>query len=243
MPRPRVNCHVYVDFDGTIMPRDTTDFLLERFALPAWHDVEAEWAAGRIGSRECMARQVELLRATPEALRGAIDELTIDPTFVDFVAVCADRGIGTTIVSDGLDLVIASVLARHRLDVRYFANRLTHTGGDRWRLDFPHAHAACAVGAGHCKCARSEAYHDQLMVVVGDGRSDFCIAGRADLVLAKAKLLEECGRVGLPHLPFDDFEDVTRQLNSWLDGQGSLGQASAGDNADRRSARAFAPGE
>ena len=62
----RAQCHVFVDFDGTIVPCDATDFLFERFALPEWRDVERDWQAGKIGSRECMTRQVDLLRATPE---------------------------------------------------------------------------------------------------------------------------------------------------------------------------------
>ena len=32
----------------------------------------------------------------------------------------------------------------------------------------------------------------ELSIVVGDGRSDFCVAGRADLVLAKGTLLDRC---------------------------------------------------
>ena len=63
-----MNSHVYIDFDGTIMKCDTTDFLFERFALPEWRAVEEAWAAGNIGSRECMATQVGLLRATPDDL-------------------------------------------------------------------------------------------------------------------------------------------------------------------------------
>lgn len=41
MPRLRVNCHVCVDLDGTIMPRDRTDGLLQRFTLLAWLDRQA----------------------------------------------------------------------------------------------------------------------------------------------------------------------------------------------------------
>jgi 2-hydroxy-3-keto-5-methylthiopentenyl-1-phosphate phosphatase len=213
-----MNAHVYVDFDGTLMQHDTTDVLLERFALPEWHAVEAEWAAGRIGSRECMARQIELLRATPAELEEAVACLEMDPGFPSFLASCRDLGLGVTIVSDGLDLVIRSTLTRHRLDVAFFANHLVHDGYDRWHLEFPNAHPTCAAGSGHCKCARTQDYPDALAIVIGDGRSDFCIAGLADLVLAKSKLTEECRSSGLPHLPFRDFREVPRLLLRWLDG-------------------------
>ena len=41
------------DFDGTLTLNDTVDAILEAFAEPEWTEVEAEWAAGRIGSRDC----------------------------------------------------------------------------------------------------------------------------------------------------------------------------------------------
>lgn len=211
-----MNSHVYVDFDGTIMPCDTTDYLFERFALPEWHAIEDEWTAGRIGSRECMSRQVELLRATPRQLDEAVAGLEIDAGFAGFLETCRRLGVGATVVSDGLDLVIGAVLKRYGLDVPFFANRLISTGADRWRLEFPYARATCAAGSGHCKCARTEPHADKLAIVVGDGRSDFCIAGRADLVIAKSKLIEECRSAGLPHLSFESFAEAAELLTGWL---------------------------
>ena len=235
VPRSRIEAEaavqVYIDFDGTIMPVDTTDYLLERFALPAWHDVEEEWAAGRIGSRECMARQVDLLRASPTALDAAVAGLDIDPGFPAFLEACRRHGIGAMVVSDGLDRVIETTLRRYRIDAPYYANRLVHAGGDRWRLEFPHARPSCASGAGHCKCARTEAAADKLSVVVGDGRSDFCIAGRADMVLAKSKLVEECRRAGIVHLPFREFGEATELLEGWLAAGAKSGRPKTGQGA------------
>ena len=65
----RMNCHVFIDFDGTLAPGDPTDTLLAKFADPSWLDLEAEFKAGRMTSRECMARQFGLLRASPEATK------------------------------------------------------------------------------------------------------------------------------------------------------------------------------
>ena len=83
MSRARVKCHVFVDFDGTIAPSDATDMLFEQFADPSWREVEEEWQAGVIGSRECMTRQVSLLRATPQELVAAAREvgvIAVSPT-------------------------------------------------------------------------------------------------------------------------------------------------------------------
>jgi 2-hydroxy-3-keto-5-methylthiopentenyl-1-phosphate phosphatase len=213
----RLNTHVYVDFDGTIMSRDTTDFLLEAFALPAWHDVEAEWESGKIGSRECMARQIDLLRVTPDVLEKAVTGLEMTAGFKEFALWSKRAGLGMTIVSDGLDKVIQATLRRWGIDLPYFANHLVATGSDRWRLEFPNARSDCATGAGHCKCARTADKGQHIKIVIGDGRSDFCVAGRADLVLAKASLLKECQSKGIPHLPFADFHEVCDLLQGWLE--------------------------
>lgn len=223
----RVNCHVFVDFDGTIVPSDATDMILEAFAADGWKDIEREWQAGHIGSRECMTRQIALIRATPEQMLEKISQIDVDPGFATFVQECERNGIGMTVVSDGMDYVIERVLrnAGHP-QVKFFANRLEHVGGDRWKLSFPHARSECQVLAGNCKCSFTEPHGKSLRVVVGDGRSDFCVSARADLVFAKGTLLALCEKDGLPHTPYDDFHTVTRQLLAWLrSGQGQ----SAGD--------------
>lgn len=212
-----MNCHVFVDFDGTVVPSDATDFLFERFAPPEWRDVEHEWQAGRIGSRECLARQVAMLRALPQELDAAVDGLPIDPGFRTFLAVCKERSIGVTVISDGFDRVIARVLRRHGVEMPFTANRLETVGRDGWRLGFPHSREDCKSLSGHCKCATLLGNGRGLKVVVGDGRSDFCVAGEADFVFAKAKLLEMCRTAGVAHQPFTDFFDVAAILSVWLD--------------------------
>jgi len=212
-----MNCHVFVDFDGTIVPCDATDLILETFADSGWHDIEQEWQAGRIGSRECMTRQISLLRATPEQMLAKIEEIDVDPGFATFVAECERNNIGITVVSDGMDFVIERVLrnAGHP-QLKFFANHLEHTGGDRWRLTFPNARSDCRVLAGNCKCSFTAPHASSVKVVVGDGRSDFCVAGQADLVFAKGTLLALCEKDGLTHYPYSDFFTVTRQLGQWL---------------------------
>jgi 2-hydroxy-3-keto-5-methylthiopentenyl-1-phosphate phosphatase len=97
--------HVLVDFDGTIAPDDPTDRLLERFADPAWREVEAAWQAGKITSRECMERQVALLRVTPEVLDEQIRTVRIDPGFPTFLEFCVRRGAEVIVVSDRVGTV------------------------------------------------------------------------------------------------------------------------------------------
>lgn len=74
-----VKVAAFLNFDGTIALEDTTDQILERFADPAWRNVESEWIAGRIGSHECMPRQIDLVRASPEDIDAFAHDIEIDP--------------------------------------------------------------------------------------------------------------------------------------------------------------------
>jgi 2-hydroxy-3-keto-5-methylthiopentenyl-1-phosphate phosphatase len=208
---------VFVDFDGTIAPVDTTDLLLERFAARAWRVIEEDWKAGRIGSRECMVRQIDLVRATPAEMDAFIGGVEIDQGFAGFANLFRRLGHALVVVSDGLDRTIRTVLDRNNVHVPYFANHLQWRGDDRWRLTFPHAKSDCSTLAGNCKCSFAEGRPQELSILVGDGRSDFCLAGRADLVLAKDSLLGHCRKAGLPHIAFGNFDEATRLLAGWLE--------------------------
>jgi 2,3-diketo-5-methylthio-1-phosphopentane phosphatase len=214
--RAQARCQVLIDFDGTIAPDDPTDCLLERFADPAWRDVEEAWQGGRISSRECMQRQVELLRATPEAIDAAIRQTRVDPAFPTFLKFCWSRGLQPMVVSDGFDRVVRSVLAAAGLPIPFFANKLEWCGGDRWRLAFPHSRPQCRVGSANCKCSHGIGRTTSRTVAIGDGRSDFCMSTRADFVIAKGTLAAFCRSRGLPHRPFENFSDAAAHLSWWL---------------------------
>ena len=212
-----MKCRVLVDFDGTIASVDTTDLLLERFAAPAWRQIEDDWKAGRIGSRECLVRQIDLVRASEPEMDAFVAGIDIDPGFPGFVRLCERQDHTVTVVSDGLDRTIAAVLARHGLDLPFHANHLEKTGNDGWRLGFPHARSDCRSLSGNCKCQFAEGEPRRPRVVIGDGRSDFCVAGRADLVLAKSALLDHCRATEMPHFAFADFHEASRLMADWLE--------------------------
>ena len=116
---------IFSDFDGTITIGDATDIVLDRFADPAWRLVEEEWQSGSIGSQECLARQIALMRCSPAEFDAAVDEIEIDPFFPRFVKFCRSRQRPLTIVSDGLDRVVFGLLRKAGLSpMRVYANRL-----------------------------------------------------------------------------------------------------------------------
>ena len=207
---------VYVDFDGTIAPDDPTDNLFERFADPEWKVIEAEWQAGHLASWETMQRQVQLLDVAPETLDEFVSTMRVDPAFPAFVDLCRSYDAEVLVVSDGFDRVIARVLETAGLDLPFAANRLEPVGDGRWRLKFPFRRFDCATRMGNCKCSHQRGQASARQVMVGDGRSDFCIAERCDFVLAKGRLAEHCVAKGLDHAPMASFADATPVLAEWL---------------------------
>jgi 2,3-diketo-5-methylthio-1-phosphopentane phosphatase len=212
--RPRVD--VYVDFDGTICPAEPTDQLFDRFADPAWRSVDRAWLDGRLTSWEATARNVASLRATPEEIAAFLGAIPIDPAFAAFVELCRRNGARVTVVSDGLDMVLRAVLGAAGLDLPCFANQMVWLGGDRWEARFPYRRPNCGYQMGNCKCSHRRRVATALNVMVGDGRSDFCIAERCQLVIAKGSLLRRCREQELPHVPMADFRDACRDFSIWL---------------------------
>jgi 2,3-diketo-5-methylthio-1-phosphopentane phosphatase len=206
---------VLCDFDGTISTSDVTDTLLEAFGKEGWRDIEEDWLAGRISSLTCMRRQIACLNASREELDEVIDAIGVDEGFAAFVEVVAGYGWDLSIVSDGLDYAIKRILCRHRLStLPLYANHLTRAGARGWRLDFPHADAACGPASGLCKCVftrRGRAAGSKVLVI-GDGRSDFCVADSADLVFAKGGLTAHCLGKGLSHVSISGFGDALRMI-------------------------------
>lgn len=218
-----MSVNIICDFDGTIALGDVTDSLLERFADASWKDVEAQWLAGKIGSRDCMARQVALIEADHERLNRYLDTIGVDPSFPSFVDKCSKfQDINLLVVSDGIDYVIKRILGNSALSgLRVKANSLVALPENRYRLEFPHSKPDCNVHAGTCKCAIAQmhggkAWQANSTLLIGDGLSDICLASHAEFVFAKDRLLDHCRQNSIPHLPFATFADIERRLASVL---------------------------
>lgn len=211
---------ILCDFDGTIALEDVTDRLLECFGRPGWETLERDWRDGRIGSRECMDAQVALLDMSAGQLRAQLEQCRIDPAFPAFVRIARDLGIPVQIASDGVDLAIHGILARHGLgDLPVAANRLLQVGARRWQLDSPFQADFCRSGTCKCAFARRVGNDRPLVLLVGDGASDYCVAERADFVFAKRTLDTHCQRRGIPYRTIGGFDDALALLPRLLAGE------------------------
>lgn len=207
---------IICDFDGTVTPFDVTDALLGNFAHPSWEEVEKDWLSGKISSRECMDRQVGLIEVSREKLDTFLDTIPLTPGFDDFITFCRSQRLDILILSDGLDYAIKHILSRHGLGfVPVIANRLRFQGISRYRLEFPYSTPGCSSGV--CKCAVA-GVNSSRTLLIGDGKSDCCLAGRTSLVLAREgkDLLAHCRSRQYPHVAWKDFFDVRAALGHML---------------------------
>ena len=211
----------FLDFDGTITKTDVVDLILDRFASNKWKKVEEEWTQGRIGSRECLSRQIALVSVTKEEFFRLINEVEIDPYFVSFLKRSKAYGVPVTIVSDGFKIVIEEILKRalknspdllRQLPV--FSNRLEWVNG-RLKACFPDG-PSCEHGCANCKSKVIARHHKggTKIVFVGDGLSDRFAAAAADLTFAKiganghSPLLKFCEEKKINHKKYTSFKDI-----------------------------------
>ena len=207
---------IFIDFDGTITTHDVGNALFRSLAGPAADEAIEAYHSGKISARECFVRKASASGATTvEAVDRLLDEQRIDPHFKNFVVFCAARGITLCVLSDGLDYYIDRILAANDIrGVVRFSNllsfvRVDSTGSVRLEIDFPAENTEC----DRCACCKrnimlSRAADEDFIVYVGEGYSDRCPAGYADLVFAKESLQTHCQRENISYLPYQTFHDV-----------------------------------
>lgn len=217
---------MFLDFDGTVTRADVVDAILERYADSEWRDVEEQWRAGRIGSRECLRAQMALVRATEREINSLLDAIDVDDGFVELLETCSRHGVRVHILSDGFDYCIRRILdsagpktKRLLRDVQVCASHLESNGDRGWRVEFPLFPNACVHGCATCKPAAMRllsAGDSGLTLFAGDGLSDRYAAALADVVFAKDVLADYCVQEQITHSHYIDLWQVARSIESIL---------------------------
>ncbi len=212
-----------IDFDGTLSVKDTIDDMLEHFADPSWEDIEQSWLNGEINAVECMTQQVRMVKSDNITLEGFFRGIQLDATFVPFYKHISQFA-KVAIVSDGLDHAVKVAMRNAAMpDIPVYANHL-HFTPDGLDISFPNKVEGCAGGNGTCKCAIAQNLSLESsgtfgaggpVVLIGDGKSDACLAGRADIVFAKGSLIKHCEKNNIQHHKFQTFADVLAKVKTW----------------------------
>lgn len=210
----RHNVHLFIDFDGTIAINDVGDELFRTFG--AFEPVHSELLQGLHTVAGYYERSASYLRreATPEAVRAFALSQDVDPYIVSLLTWCEAHAIDVTVVSDGFDVYIDPILDNIGFgSLRRYSNTLTYADGT-WTPAFPGASESCSCFCASCKrnVLLTLAGPDDVIVYVGDGRSDTCAAEHADIVFAKGALAAHCEAHGVAHHHFHTMFQVQQIL-------------------------------
>lgn len=207
---------VLVDFDGTISQQDVGDELLARLVEDQAEVARQDqrYDEGRIGSRELIRWDMEVLPRDPEVLLAEISRLSLDPSFVELVDAVANVGGAIEIVSDGIGVHIEQMLTQLRLPDIPIATNVGTLGLGADGVSFPYGHPQCLV-CGTCKRERVLIHQraDRVVIFVGDGTSDRYAAHHADIVFAKGSLAAWCDSEGIEYLRWHNLAEVA----AWID--------------------------
>lgn len=202
------------DFDGTITERDTLHVIVEHFGQRSvWDALEPDLRSGAITVEQALQAEFDTVRADLTQVHETLRlHAPVRAGFREFVEWAHSRGHDLFVCSNGFRSVIEPILDDAGVDVPVIANDATFTANgttitwqDRGRrcdlCDRPCKRAPMRVRAG-----------GRRLVMIGDGISDRCGAGLADVVLARAGLAQDMRDQGRTFIPFNDFHDVRAAL-------------------------------
>ena len=207
---------IFCDFDGTVAKEDVGYRLFHHFSGGRNEALIPEWKTGRISSREILEREAAMVRATPDEVYKFLDQFKLAPGFAEFVSICRRNSAEPIIISEGMHFYISYLLGNFNLaDLEVLAN-IGHLENGGIRIEFPFTNRSCKR-CGSCKGERiaenrARSAAGARVVFVGDGLSDVCAAGEADIVFAKKDLEQYCQAENIDYNKYSDFFEVAERI-------------------------------
>lgn len=211
---------VVCDFDGTATVDDTADALSIEFGgYERWKRANDAFHAGEMPFSQLLREIFEPIDATPEQVRRfTLSHVSFRTGFQRLVTACRERRVPFVLASGGLDVYIRPALEKlpaylvDGLEVR--ANHAEFVPGGL-SVSFPYQHVEGACGTcGSCKGAvvKELQRRGHRVIAVGDGNADRCMAGVAEVLFARGRLLDWCRRTGVDCEPFETLDLVAERL-------------------------------
>jgi len=204
---------VQCDFDGTITEEDQSFLLLDAFAGGDWRQWLTEYRTGKIPVGDFNTKAFAMVKEDRQTLVNFVRQtVKLRDGFHKLLTYCRKQGFRFTIVSNGLDFYIDTILTDFGVrDVEVFAAetqfdprgmKVKYVGPDGTRLekDFKEAYIRLFLNDGY------------RVIYVGNGLSDISAAKYAHHIFARGELLDHCKQANLDCTPFTDFNDVVRGL-------------------------------
>ena len=199
-----------LDFDGTVTRKDVGDEVCNRFAPPEWRAIDDAWVRNEISLPDAHRQMWGLARCTREQalacsrevgeVRGGLDQ---------FLDAAAGAGGRLWLASGGFDFYIEAILGERaaRFEPGVLQSRPVHRRSGSSSIFIKASAATNAPSAKGRVCEPGRRGRRARVVFVGDGASDRCAIGKADLVCAVegSMLARGCAERGVEHRTFSDF--------------------------------------
>jgi 2-hydroxy-3-keto-5-methylthiopentenyl-1-phosphate phosphatase len=203
------------DFDGTITEKDVSYLLLDAFAGRRWRELLEEYQEGKMSVGAFNTRAFAMVKADRETLLDLVlnsGEVQIRPGFCELVGYCHQHGLEFVIVSNGQDFYIEAILNKMGMNnIEFFAAR-SKFGADGLEVKYIGPWGKEVLD--RFKEAYTRLYLDRgyRVIYAGNGISDIYPARYSHHVFATDDLLDRCREENLDCIPFNDLNDVVREL-------------------------------
>jgi 2,3-diketo-5-methylthio-1-phosphopentane phosphatase len=210
---------IFIDFDGTITTTDVGESMFLEFGNKEEVGRIIEGLlTDRISSKDCwLALCKSVSPVNKDELDNFIGEITIEPSFKDFIEFCSNNNIDYFILSDGFDYYIKRILEKENLENIKFYSNVLEISNNKLIPTFPYLDMDSPESAN---CKRNHIINnssdEEYTVFIGDGNSDRYAAQFCDFIFAKSDLLKYCERERISYYPYENFNDVQQIMMKLL---------------------------
>jgi 2,3-diketo-5-methylthio-1-phosphopentane phosphatase len=200
-----------VDFDGTIVDKDTAQIALNRFGDPEWMKIDEALERGAISFEESLRQEFATLNASQKSIiEEATRQATIRPHFARLVDYCKRSALPLKVVSGGLDFCIRHFLDRDGwLDFIEIHAPRSEFNGTGYSVTFPRTLSSSSINFKDDLVVREKSEGARVWFV-GNGFGDLAAAKESDFAFAirGSRLAQLCSEKKVPHEEIDDFDRV-----------------------------------
>ena len=211
---------VQIDFDGTVTIEDVSFLLLDTYVGSVWREYLKEYTSSKIPVGTFNKKVFGMMKADRKTMTDLVltsERVKIRPGFRELLEYCAGKGYKIVIVSNGLLFYIEAIFKN--LGVNKIKGLEIYAAKNDF---YPGGVKVAYVGPDgkELEAGFKEAYTEMLVkrgyrvIYMGNGDSDIYPARLVKYVFATDQLLKRCQKEKLDCIPFNDFFEVIKGLES-----------------------------